>query len=414
MTKRRFAAAVAGLLLSLGTASACPFCSVQGQTLAGEVNQADLIVLGTLKNAKRDPNDITKGTTELVIDSVVKDHPYLKNKKTLTLPRYISLDPKTPDAKTLVFCGLYSTASDNAAAAVGSSAVLANFDRYQLDPYRGDEIEKDSKLPEYLKGAFAVREKDPISRLVYFFDYLDSPESKISTDAFLEFANADYKDVRAASAKLKLDKVVGWLDDKQTPASRFGLYGMIVGHSKKPEHAAALRAILDDPKKQYSSGLDGVLAGYILLDPKAGWKYLHDLLNDEKKEFQVRYAGLRVLRFFWDSRPDVISHKEVVEGMKILVAQADIADLPIEDLRKWEQFDAADCIFENGEKASHKEIPIVRRAVLRFALTIEAKSDKAKKFVSAAETADPERVKLVREMLADEKPKPPAEKTTQK
>ncbi|QEL19394.1 hypothetical protein [Limnoglobus roseus] len=411
--RNRFAVALLALTLALGTARACPFCSVQGQTLAGEVNQADLIVLGTLKNAKQDPNDITKGTTELSIDSIVKDHPFLKGKKTLILPRYIRIDPAAANAQTLVFCGLYSTATDTAAAAVGSTAVLVNFDRYQLDPYRGDELEKDSKLPQYLKGAFAVREKDVVSRLCYFFDYLDSPESKIATDAFLEFANADYKDVQAASAKLNMDKLLGWLEDKQTPASRFGLYGMILGHSKKPAHAAALRAILDDPKKQYTSGLDGVLAGYIMLDTKAGWPFLMDILTDEKKDFQVRYAGLRVLRFFWDNRPDVVTHDKIVEGMKVLVAQSDIADLPIEDLRKWDRTDVTAWVLENGQKESHKQIPIVRRAVLRFALTVEGKSEAAKAFVHQSEKDDAERVKLVREMLADEKPKP-AEATTMK
>jgi hypothetical protein len=412
MIAKKLAVAAVVLMLGAGVASACPFCSVQGQTLAGEVNQADLIVLGVLKNAKPDRNDFSKGTTELHIDSVVKDHPYLNGKKVLVLPRLIRIDPAAAEVKTLVFCGLYSTTSDTAAAAVASTAVLVNFDRYQLDPYRGDELEKDSKLPAYLKGAATVREKDPVSRLTYFFDYLDSPESKISTDAFLEYANADYKDVRTTSEKVNLDKVLGWLEDKQTPASRFGLYGMMVGHSKKPEHAAALKAILDNPKQQYSSGLDGVLAGYILLDQKAGWQYLLDTLKDEKKDFQVRYAGLRVLRFFWESRPDVIPHEQVVEGMKLLVTQSDIADLPIEDLRKWERIDVAEWILKYGQQDSHAQIPIVRRAVLRYALTVEAKCEPAKVYVKEAEKKDAERVKLVREMLADEKPKavPPAVK----
>ena len=402
--------AIAALLslFALNVATACPFCSVQGQTLAGEVAQADLIVLGTLKNAKRDSNDLSKGTTELHVDSIVKDHPFAAGKKVLMLPRFIQIDAANANAKMMVFFNLYNTTTDTATAAVGSTLVLANFGRYQLDPYRGDELEKDSKLPAYLKGAAAVREKDPVTKLCYFFEFLDSPESKISTDAFLEFANADYKDVKSASEKVNLEKVLGWLKDKNTPASRFGLYGMMIGHSKKKDHATALRELLDDPKKHYSSGLDGVIAGYVLLDPKAGWEYLLEQLRDEKKDFQVRYAGLRVLRFFWESRPDVIENKQVVEGMKVLIAQSDIADLPIEDLRKWDRHEAAEYILEQGQKESHRQIPIVRRAVLRYALTIEGKCEPAKGYVKKIEGEDPERVKLVREMLADEKPKPPA------
>lgn len=195
MTKRFFAALA--LAIANGAAAlACPFCSVQGQTLAGEVAQADLIVLGTLKNAKRDANDLSKGTTELHVESIVKDHPYAAGKKMLLLPRYVQIDPANPNAKMMVFLNLYSTTTDTAAAAAISPVVLSNFSRYQLDPYRGDELEKDSKLPAYLAGSAAVRDKDAVTKLKYFFDYLDSPESKINTDAFLEFANADYKDVR--------------------------------------------------------------------------------------------------------------------------------------------------------------------------------------------------------------------------
>lgn len=402
---KRFLAALALSLANGAATLACPFCSVQGQTLAGEVAQADLIVLGTLKNARRDNNDLSKGTTELHVDSIVKDHPYASGKKMLLLPRYVQVDPSNPNAKIMVFLNLYSTTSDTAAAAAVSPIVLTNFSRYQLDPYRGDELEKDSKLPAYLAGASAVREKDAVTKLKYFFDFLDSPESKINTDAFLEFANADYKDVRAVSEGANLDKVLGWLKDKNTPASRFGLYGMMIGHGKKKEHATALRELLDDPKKHYSSGLDGVMAGYVMLDPSNGWNYLLDQLRDEKKDFQIRYAGLRVLRFFWENRPDVIENKKVVEGMKLLIAQSDIADLPIEDLRKWDRHDAAEYILEQGQKESHRTIPIVKRAVLRYALTIEGKCEPAKSYVKKIEIEDPDRVKLVREMLADEKPK---------
>ena len=66
MIRRSVLAALVAAVAAL-PAAACPFCSAQGQTLSGEVNLADLIVLGTLKNAKRDPDDPSRGTTELHI-----------------------------------------------------------------------------------------------------------------------------------------------------------------------------------------------------------------------------------------------------------------------------------------------------------------------------------------------------------
>src|SRR5947207_633674 len=203
MTVRSFARGVlvaAALVVTVGLrpplASACPFCSAQGQTLSGEVNQADFIVLGTLKNAKRDPNDFSRGSTELFIDKVIKPHDYLVGKKVLVLPRYVPADTATEDAKFLVFCSVYPGTPEVTATAVVSSLALGDVGHYQLDAYRGEPAKADSKLPDYLKGALAVREKDTVTRLKYFFDYLDSPELVVSSDAYMEFGNVDYKDVR--------------------------------------------------------------------------------------------------------------------------------------------------------------------------------------------------------------------------
>ena len=56
MNEQRFAPrllAAVGLLIAFAAiAMACPFCSMQGQTLTGDVNQASMVVYGTLANAK--------------------------------------------------------------------------------------------------------------------------------------------------------------------------------------------------------------------------------------------------------------------------------------------------------------------------------------------------------------------------
>jgi len=415
MTVRTLARGLLVAAAALGfpaAAAACPFCSAQGQTLSGEVNQADFIVLGTLKNAQRDPNDLTRGSTELHVEKVIKPHEYLKGKKVLVLPRYVPIDKENADNKFLVFCSVFAGTTDVTATAVASSLVLGNVAHYQLDPYRGEPAKADSKLPDYLKGALQVRDKDTTTRLKYFFDYLDSPELVVSSDAYMEFGNADYKEVRGVAEKLPGDKVLKWLTDKDTPASRFGLYGMIIGHCGKKEDAAAIRKLLDDPTRAYSSGLDGLIAGYILLDKKAGWDYLKETIKNEKNEFPVRYAGLKVLRFLWEYRPDVIPKDQVLDGMKLLLTQSDLADLPIEDLRKWEQWQLTGAVLEHGKKETHAAIPIVRRAVLRFALSAPAGNKEAAGYVEQARKADPERVKMIEEMLKDEKPKPALTETT--
>ena len=392
-------------LLLLAFVSSCPFCNPQGQTFSSEVNSADFILYGTLTNPQRDPNDFLKGTTDLAIDAIIKGHPLVDGKTQIRLPRLVPVDPKAAETKFLIFGSIYSRASDTAAAAVGSSAVLADPRLMQIDPYRGEPFRADSKVPEYFKGAIAVRQKDPATRLNFFFKYLDDSDLVISTDAYSEFGTSDYKDVRAVSEKLNPDMLLKWLKNPNTPVSRMGLYSLMLGHCGKATHAAELRSILDNPERALSSGLDGLLAAYILLDPKAGWSYLEAILRDAKKEFPVRYAGLKVLRFFWDYRSDVITQKEVVNGMKLLVEHSDMADLPIEDLRKWEQWKETDFVLKFVNKQEHNNIPIVRRSILRFALAAPKSYTAAKAYVEQIRKEDPDRVKFVEQTLEDEKPR---------
>lgn len=387
------------------SAEACPFCASGGQTLSGEVASADFILLGTVTNSKRDPEDFSKGSTDITIETVVKPNDYLRGKKVLTIPRFLQVRGKADDNKYLVFCSLYNRPGDVPASAVASGVVFANPEFAQVDAYRGESVKPDSQLAQYLKGALEVRGKDVAARLRYFFDYLDSPEIAISSDAMMEFGNADYKDVRALAEKLPADKIFGWLKDPNTPPSRYGLYGLIAGHCGKKEDAKVIRTLLDD-SKLYSSGLDGVIAGYVLLDPKAGWDYILSVVSDSKKEFPVRYAALKVLRFFWEYRPDVIPNEKVLEAMKSLASQSDMADLPIEDLRKWGRWELADFILNFADKPGHNKLPIVRRAILRFALSAPPENKAAAAHVEKVRKEDPERVKFVEQMLKDEQPKP--------
>ena len=168
--------------------------------------------------------------------------------------------------------------------------------------------------------------------------------------------------------------------------------------------------MLTDTSRGFTSGLDGLLAAYVMLDKPAGWEYLTGLIKDPKTEFPVRYAGLKVLRFFWEYRPDVVPREQVLDAMKVLVGQADMADLPIEDLRKWGVWELTGFVLHFTQEKAHNDIPIVRRSILRFALAAPAGTPEAALYVAAMRDKDPDRVKQVEESLELEKPRPPAGK----
>lgn len=383
-------AIVAGLLLTAAPATACPFCSPTGTTLTGEVAQADFILFGTLSNAKQDPTDptLSKGTTDLTIELVIKPHDMVKGKKVITIPRLVRPDGK--NSKYLIFFNIFNGT---------------------LDPYRGEAVPADSKLPEYLKGAMEVKQKDIVTRLRYFFDYLEDSDIVVSSDAYSEFGYAEYKDVREIASKLPATTLLKWLKDPNTRGSRYGLYGLLLGHCGKPEDAKTIRALLDDKERSYTSGLDGVVAGYIMLDPKAGWSYLLDTIKDHGKDFPVKYASLKTVRFFWEFRPDVIAPAESLAALQLLMNDPDIADMPIEDLRKWKQWDLTPVVLGFANKESHNGTPIIMRSILKFAIAAswaDPKNTAAAEYVKAARAKDPKRVQFLEEVLKDEqKPTPP-------
>jgi hypothetical protein len=367
----------------------CPFCPGASQTLTKDAEQAVMILYGRLANAKLDPNDPTTGTTELSIDSIVKSHESIAGKKSLILPRYI---PPEKDTKFLVFCDFYQG---------------------KIDPYRGMAVRSDSRIADYLKGALAVKDKDAPTRLSYFIKFLDDKDPEVSGDAFNEFGIADYKEYRPVAEKASAEMIAKWIRDPNTPALRLGLYGSMLGHCGTAAHAKLLRETLDDSQNRYSSGVDGMLAGYVLLEPKEGWAYLKSILKDEKRDFLLRYAALRATRFFHDYRPDVIKPAEIRAATALLLEQKDIVDLAIEDLRKWGAWEYTNKVLGLFGRPGF-DVPIIKRSILRFALSCPSNNEPASQFVAARKKEDAQYVEEVSELLRLESPKPETTPTTKK
>ncbi len=359
--------------LSASPGEACPFCTDRGQTLNEEVSLASMVIFGDPRNA-----DLAKDTTDLKIEVVVKDHK-ARNKKlgVIKLSRYIPPAEDGKQYKYLVFFDVFEK---------------------KMDAYRGVNLKPDSKLPEYLRRARAVKDKPLAERLRFFFDYLDSDDLDVASDSYKEFGNTDYKDYRGVAKTLPADRVVRWLKDPNTPSMRFGLYASMLGHCGKEKDSAILKHLLDDPDHRAGSGVDGVFAAYVMLKPKEGWKYLTDVLKDNKQDFIVRYAALRAVRFLHDYRTDLVSKKDLVAGSCLLLSQDDIADLAIEDLRKWQCWDKANQVLALRGTPVYNKMPIVRRAMLRYCLSCPANAA-AKAYVAERRKADAEGVEEAEELL---------------
>jgi hypothetical protein len=369
------------------TTCACPFCgATQGPSLTGEANLAVMVLYGNLVEGEKD-KATGEGTTEMHVEAVVKKNKAFDGQKVIPLARYVPLpDDGRNTYRYLVYCDVF---------------------KGKADPYRILPVQKDGTVVKYLEGALALKEDNVGKRLRFFFDYLDNPDLEISNDAYKEFANADYKDYRDMAKDLPAERIAKWLTARETASFRIGLYASMLGHCGTKKDAELLRKLLDDPVRRVGSGVDGILAGYVMLEPKEGWAYLRDLFQDGKKEFLLRYAGLRAARFLWDYRPDLVPHKEVSGGVAAMLDQSDVADLVVDDLRKWSCWDMTDRVLAIQETEAYK-VAVVRRAVLRFALCSKD-SPAARRFVDEQRKKNPQWVTDVEELLKLEQtpPTPP-------
>jgi hypothetical protein len=308
-------------------------------------------------NAVNAAGGANASATDFTIDQVVKANSAARrNQKQIVIPRYIPVDANSPP-KFLVYCDEQDG---------------------RLDPYRGDPI-KSPKLVEYLKGAMALDGKNPRAILAYAAKSLDSDDAEVSAEAFHEFARASDADVLVVAKGLDAKRMRKAFDDPNTPSERLNLLAYVLASCGTSQDAAHLRQLLQTPGDRYRGALSGMYAGFIMLNPDEGWRTVLSALADSKRPYHERNAALAALRFHHNTNPSAY-RPQVLSGIKSLLPQEDIADLPIEDLRRWQLWDLTTDVLNLFGRKTH-DAPLMRSSIIRYALScpnLEAKAFIAK------------------------------------
>lgn len=366
--------AIAAVLASGMPAAACSFCSgnvATQSTLRERFAQAKAVVLGRLKNPTF-TNDTGAGSTEFHFDRVLKTDAVIEKRTAVAIPRYIPVIGKTPPAYLMFFDALDGKPD----AVFGLSATEG--------------------VAKYLNGITALDPKQPAKRLAYFFDHLDSAEAGIAEDAFVEFAKTPDADILAARAVLSPAKLDKLLTDPKTPPYRLGVFALMLGLCGGEAHDGTFAKLLTQPLSEAVAGnLGGVLAGYAVCSPKAGWTTIRTTLTDAKQPFAQRLSALQAVQFFQATRPKD-ARAIVLDTYKLILPDADLADIAIDDLRRWGWWDlSADVLAQYG-KPTHAA-PVFKKGIVRYALSCP--DPIAKRFVEAVRKTEPKLVADVEEGL---------------
>jgi hypothetical protein len=358
---------------------ACSYCDPSNQrlqTFRQEARTSKFVVVGTLANPRLVGDN---GFTDLNVEQVPKDDPALGKRKTLTLPRWVPVDAKKPP-RMLVFFDVYEG---------------------KLDPFRAVTL-RGAAVPDYVKAALALDDRDRVSSLLFYFRHLDNPDPDVAADAFLEFAKATDQEIGAVGPKLDPAKLRKLLADPKTPAERLGVLAFLLGACGSKNDAATLAGLIDKPDERTAAALSGLLGGLIEMRPEDGWKRIVAILGDPKRSYQDKLAALGTVRFFHAYRP-AENRKSILAAMAAVIAHGDMADMAVEDLRRWQWWDLTKHVLAQYGKPTHAA-PLVKNAILRYALTCPDADAAA--FVKVIEAADAATVREVRESLEFERPTP--------
>lgn len=374
--------ALALLLAVPQSASSCSLCMGKLKlipTFRAEATQpqARMILLGNLQNPTLGTGGV--GVTELHITQVLRSDPWLKDRKMVKVPRYIPVqDPKKPP-QFLLFCDIF---------------------RDQLDPYRGLPV-KSSDAADYVKKAMALGDKDPVAALQFYFRYLDHADQEIANDAFMEFAKTPDNVIGQAAAKLPVDRLRRWVSDPATPSEKLALFAYMLGVVGNESDASTLHTMLNDGSERISNAHDGILSGLMHLRPREGWDMTHAILRDGSRPFQQRLAAVRAVRFYHGWQPDRY-RPQILKALEIMIDQGELADLAIEDMRKWKIWDGAAKVLALYGKKGY-DAPVMKRAVLFYAMSAPRNDEAVSRFVAERRKAEPEAVREVEEALQGEK-----------
>ncbi|QDS98838.1 hypothetical protein [Adhaeretor mobilis] len=402
------------------SASACPFCSAVSQTLSQEIAEADVVVIAQLVNlpVEADPNS---------------DDP-------------AGLDLDDPDMGIAEFEVVEAIRGDNPPVA-GSTIEVVFFGSneqkksFLISGIAGSQIDWTTSLPltnrgiEYVRQLGSLPEKGA-ERLAFFLNHLEDEDPLLAQDAYDEFGRAPYADVVEVGDQMNRQKLIRWIEDCQVGPTRRRLYLTMLGTCGQAEDIAILESLLLYDDQQFKPGiavslammsntgpafgasvlnemvkadvsrkqqcLDALIAAYLKLRGPDGLQLIEErFLTNPAAEYAHVYAAMMALRFHGEET-DSLPRQRLLQSIRLLLDNEEIADQVIRDLARWEDWSVMDKLVEMF-KASEEDA-WVRQPVISYLLAATEQHNEISERASAAladlEQLDPQAVKRARSYMA--------------
>lgn len=383
---------------------ACPFCSAPSLTLSEQLSQAQVAATAEWVSAVEPDGKNVASTVVKVRDILVGSA--IKPGDTVTLDSYRTGEPgdlflilaNSPDASS-------EAAPTFEQANPGAAPIAETFVPGQGGLQWSTPIDITEEAAKYLAKLPAPGTPTQ-DRLAFFLNYLEFPDDTVSNDAYAEFASAPYEEIHPLAEKMPRDKIRGWVTSPDTPPTRLGLYGLMLGLCGEPADKKLMEAKITEQTDDFRLGIDGVMGGYLLLSGVEGLELIEARkLKDRTIPFSETYAAMQALRFLWsDGAKDdesQFTRDRLRQSMRLLLDRTELTDLVIADLARWSDWTQIERIYSLYD-AEGFQIPSIKRAIVRFLLAAtrvkdnqptDAQKALAEKYLAELNEKDPKTVK---------------------
>jgi len=397
---------------------ACPFCSAPSQTLSEEIAAADVVVIARLVKVPPEVDLDSNDPAGFDIDD--------PNSGMAEFELIETLRGETPPQDSTIKVVYF-----------GSGDLDKQF---MISGIAGKQIDWTTPLPlterstAYLKILGTLPEKGP-DRLTFFMGHLEDTDPLLAQDAYDEFARAPYELVTAISDRMDRKQLIAWIEDSQIGPTRRRLYLTMLGVCGQAEDIAILESLLlydhqlirpgiatmlavmaqtgpivgvpiidemiksDVRRKQQC--LDALIAAYLKLKGPEGLPLIERrFLTNPAAEYSHLYAAVMALRFHGEET-DVLPRPRLLETMRLLLANEEIADQVIPDLARWEDWSILDqlvTMFKESETGAWVRPPVISYLLVAAEQPAEI-GQRANTALAELEKMDPKGVKRARRYM---------------
>lgn len=396
-----------GLLIAgTSTLDACPFCLAPLQTWSEIIDEADVVCLAKLISVD-EGSDQRNPHAMLEVTRIHKGTRFHRTDR-IRVERYLSGKPgalflMTGRMQEDLSGGLVETFAtdadgntvteskpDSPIRKVAATDADTSNNSLQL-VFQWNDIEATTTdRYNYMTSAPSPKSDD---RLLYFLPFLEHADTSIASDAWGEFANADYQTIRAIRSEFPPEKLRKWIGQSNTSPERLGLYGMMLGLCGDTDDAAFLRKhIIIGSTDELRYGIEGLMAGLMLIRGEEGLSFIESQVIQTDVEGRQIFAVMQALKFVWSYESDLISKDRLRAALHPLLKHESVRELAIRDLSRWEDWSAISKLETVYEEAIHNDRSTVV-TITRFLMSCE-------KSASANETQKKDARELLDRILA--------------